>query len=379
MSIAYNYLIVYNKSTNRIEPFSYHHPHIPVIRDSYPEFEESTQYYRGLLNCYDPSIWSTTDRDTLDTSAAAALGIVESQIAYYTRDVTVSENLTTSYLWGDTLKVATLSAPALSAQQKYLGIVFSNSGGHISSGTGPFGLDEIQSELHRFFKRTWRDTYDPTVGPVIVTVTKYYADGTIDTTATDTITLIITRGFLSYTTRVMTAGIATFAWLPCLECGIASFEASSDQSDCDATTASLHIKSPDDDLNAERRTFTRTTHQDLSGTLSATGGPASDGVYGSIYLPEHPRSSANDYYQPGIIRVTAGCQAGPSGGDLVVHYIGETSGKVMSLTVPDGSVRISAAPTAVSGPTYYTPGEWVQRKVIYANGAADVSLEEHWE
>lgn len=380
MSISYNYLIVFNKTTKRVEHFAYSNPHIPILPDDYPEFEESTQDYVVLLNQYDLTIWDSTDREVISDAAAESLGIAESQISKYVRDITVTENLTDEYLWDETTQVVTYSPLIVSAQRKYLDVGFISGDSLVTVGGGPSGLDSVVSIANYLTNYDWQHPQSVLSSyPMTIRVTKRFSDGTVDTTATDVVTLTPTGGLTGILSGAMTAGVKDFEWTPGIESKVIQFEATSNQNDTDpgkfACWVAFAATSPGTDTT--KKAFIADYAFHLPGVVTVGGGPLTDGAYFEFQIPTTPKNSSYAYYHPQAHRIILVAGVAPSGGSLTLQLLGVSSGKYAEQSLGDGEYTTGVTSQVDMKPSsddYFTPGEIIRGKITAANSAASVNV-----
>lgn len=369
-------MVIYNLATKRVVFWGSWDNLIPSP-DYYNDYDAGSHGYQvGISGLLDAGSWEWNEAAAdwrLTDAACTEWGISTAQKAYYKRNLTIAES-TTDYVFSTVTKQVTVSAQALADKRKYLTVTLSNA--NIVADAGLYGLDHLPLDYYHYDGRTWRDRHDPTVGDVIVTVAKKYADGTAVIGDTDAITLEVEGGVLTTThLQALSAinGQIAFSWRPGIETGVVKFEARSDDPLCDPGTAQIYVGRIPAGTNYTRKTLVRTFALFLPGTLSTTGGGAGDGVVARFYLPEHPKANAAyDYYdiQIHLVEIDASIRP-PSGGDLALRFTGETSGATCDVTLSDGQYMTQSAVDQDG----FVGGEWVQVQVIEdAGAAADVNI-----
>lgn len=224
------YLTIYNKTTLRLvlndisEVF-------PVLPDYWPWYDESVQDYMvgmdedSISDSYWTSVGGLTD------AAVALYGIAESErVKYYRglimqvarRDVPASY-----YVINESTGVLTYSAPAISAQRKHLEAAFLAGDPDVDLTGGPNGEPLVDAEPS-----------------ITVRVRKLYSDDSVVTTATDTITLIPSRGRSGILTGILVAGVYDFTFELPIETGPVSIEVRSTESDTNVGWLNFYRNAP---------------------------------------------------------------------------------------------------------------------------------------
>lgn len=380
-----NYLLIYNKTTKRVEYFCTYAYGIPVLPDYYPDYDSVSQNYVVGLTVYDPSIWESDG--TLTAAAISAYGIAIDEASKYLMDVDFDSLLSvadvTDYILNDDLDDVVLSAPPISAQPRYLGIEILY-GAMGEAGTGPRGLDRIPSDAARYEYGGPGSAGAVGGYPISVRVTKYLADGTVDTTATDIITLIPDKGVFTFGTAAMVAGVADFTWSPGVESGLITFEASSSTLNVTPGVASIWVDHDDSLLDGGADSYRGRAYVGehsiyVPGALDPAMGPLGDGTVYVLTLPEETGRSVAYGTPIRLARARLSCMTPPTGGPLTVRIQGQTSLATVTLNLADG-VWTSASETGswVTSESF-TPGEDVHIKVTAGNSAAELNIYLRWE
>lgn len=182
----------------------------PVLPDYWPWYDETLHNYRVGMdeNAILDSCW---DADTKLTDAAVALyGVAESERLKYKRGIVIKADEAyprTHYVIDPATLALTYSPPALSAQQARLELAFISGDPDIDADGGPDGEPSTAAEPS-----------------VTVRCRKLYADGTLFATATDSVTLIPSRGRSGRQTQSLAAGTKDFTFMLPAESGPVTLE-----------------------------------------------------------------------------------------------------------------------------------------------------------
>jgi hypothetical protein len=373
-----NTLLIFDKTTNRIVYWAEWESGVPVLPDDFPDYEESTQDYVVCMNEYDEDDWDESTGQ-LTSAALTKYGIAAGEVAKYLKDVEI-EAVNDQYVWDATNKVVQQQPQSIDEQRKYLVVELVDpdtiNKPNISQGTGPGGINEVPSMYYDFLKFDFRTTDDLESSFYFnIRVRQYKADGTLDSSSTDTITIIAGKGLVTEgtTSKALSGGEATFKWIPLLDQGLVTLVASSSGSRVKTGIARYWIKESGVQVDDKKRRITGVLQFHIPSTVSTTGGPASDGVYGRWQFPARLKAGSSEYTpELHIASVSVFAQVGSTGDSCIFRLQGLTSGHTYDITLPAGQHYVNIDNINDTG---WSPGEIIVCKVTKDDGSAqDVDI-----
>lgn len=372
-----NSIVIFITATNRVVTWAEVGYGVPVPEDYFDVYDPVIHDYRIGLQTYNDGDFDEAT-DLLTDAACAAYGISTAHKSKVYKDEYIAQG-DERYLWVDATKSVSLSAPALSAQNKYLGISFVDTvpgSPCIQVAGGPNGIDMLPTNYYWY--AMWSpEQRESTISNCYIRVTKYLADGTVDTSATDTITLSVDKGTLLTFTAVMVAGVANFIFLPGVEGGYLHCEALSNQSDTIGGTGSLWIQAFELNTNYKKRTYITAREFFLSGAITTTSGKAGDGRVFQFAIPAAPPQAGYDY--PTKVTITAielhaAADVSVTNFDVNLELSGTPTTKTGTVTIPIGSNRVRDEMTS----QVFAPGDIINL-LITGGTATDVNVRVEFE
>ena len=371
-----NSIVIFVTATNRVVTWAEVGYGVPVPED-YTVYNAAIHDYRIGLQTYNDGDFDEST-DLLTDAACAAYGISTSHKAKVYKDEYIAQG-DERYVWVDASKSVSLSAPALSAQNKYLGISFVDivpASPVIQVAGGPSGIDMLPTNYY------WYAMWSPeqrhsTLSGCYIRVTKYLADGTVDTSATDTITLSADKGTLLTFSGALVAGVKDFLFFPGVDGGYMHCEALSNQSDTIGGTGSLWLQAYELNTNYKKRTYITVREFFLSGAISNASGKAGDGRVFQFQIPAAPPQAGYDY--PTNVTITAielhaAADVSATDFDVNLELDGTPTTKTGDVTIPIGSNRVRDEMSS----QVFAPGDIINL-LITGGTATDVNVRIEFE
>ena len=370
-----NSIVIFVIDTNRVITWA-EIAYGVIVPESYDIYDPLIHDYRiGMLNYEEEDFDESTE--LLTDEACAKYGISTAHKSKVYKD-TYIEPGDIRYVWEEATKALKEEEPAIADQNKRLVVTFEDvapGSPVIQIGGGPNGIDMIPTNYY------WYSMWSPeqrsfTVSACYVVVTKQFVDGTTDTSATDVITLTANKGNLLTFTGTLSAGVTSFMFLPGVDGGYLSCEATSDQPDTLPGNGSLWIQAYELNENYKKRTYVSKRDFFIPGTVTTTSGKDSDGRVYQFTIPTATPHPGYDYDDIQVTSVELHASANISADDFKCQFEvnGTPSTNTGEIVIPVGSNYV----IDISAYDGFTMGD-VINLLVTAGSASDLNVHIEFE